>query len=212
MLPKDWGEQQEEDISPTMDNPIVQNIEEGEPSKTQKTSQSLEGEDDHIVIPPTVITPVKLKLKQPSMAIFLTKTKEPALQSSPNDISIENMSKMDGEPAPPASQNSLCKTTKRGRCDVHDCEMTKSKISTQKWRDRGKGRGYGYVTIQKVVYTCSLETRAQKSLINNPEKAVEERNISANSSVKILRGNQTMNLVTDSAGIKARVFRDRKRL
>ena len=39
---------------------------------------------------------------------------------------------VDGEPAPPASQNSLCKTTKRGRCDVHDCEMTKSKISTQK--------------------------------------------------------------------------------
>ena len=89
--------------------------------------------------------------------------------------------------------------------------MTKSKISTQKWRDRGKGRGYGYVTIQKVMYTCSLETRAQKSLINNPEKAVEERNISANSSVKILRGNQTMNLATDSAGIKARVFGDRKR-
>ena len=30
LLPEDWGEQQEEDISPTMNNPIVQNIEEGE--------------------------------------------------------------------------------------------------------------------------------------------------------------------------------------
>ena len=68
------------------------------------------------------------------------------------------------------------------------------------------------MTIQKVVYTCSLETRAQKSLINNPEKAVEERNILANSSETILRGDQTVNLITDSAGIKARVFRDRKRL
>ena len=31
LLPEDWGEQQEEDISPTMNNPIVQNLEEGEP-------------------------------------------------------------------------------------------------------------------------------------------------------------------------------------
>ena len=62
--------------------------------------------------------PAKLKLKQPSMAIFLTKTKEPAFQSSPDDISFENMSKVDREPAPPVSENSLCKPTKRGRCMI----------------------------------------------------------------------------------------------
>ena len=82
---------------------------------------------------------------------------------------------------------------------MHDCGMTKTKISTQKWRARGKGRGYGYVTFQKVHYMCSLNTNVQKSQLDISEKADDGRNVSANNSETILQGDQIM--ILDSAGI-----------
>ena len=50
------------------------------------------------------------------------------------------------------------------------------KISSQKWRDRGGGRGFGYVTIKSTKFICKPKIEA--SLNNSISK--ESRNLSIN--------------------------------
>ena len=47
-----------------------------------------------------------------------------------------------------------CEPNKKGMCVIHECAMRKMKISTKKWKDRGKGRGFGYVRVQVTKYAC----------------------------------------------------------
>ena len=43
---------------------------------------------------------------------------------------------------------------KKGLCDILECAMRKMKISTKKWKDCGKGRGFGYVSVRVTRYAC----------------------------------------------------------
>ena len=54
-------------------------------------------------------------------------------------------------PVPPSDMS--CNYT-RGRCNRHGNMGEKYVISERKWRDRGQGRGYGYVSTKKVKYRC----------------------------------------------------------
>ena len=38
--------------------------------------------------------------------------------------------------------------------------MSKMKVSTKKWRDRGKARGFGWVTIKVTKYCCKFKKTA----------------------------------------------------
>ena len=50
----------------------------------------------------------------------------------------------------------LCKPDKRGRCKKHGCEGITTKVSSKKWKDRGGGRGYGWVHYQSKKFLCKF--------------------------------------------------------
>ena len=50
-----------------------------------------------------------------------------------------------------------CEPDKKGACRVHECAMRKIKISTKKWKDRGKGRGFGFVSVRVTKYACDAK-------------------------------------------------------
>ena len=41
-----------------------------------------------------------------------------------------------------------CEPDSTGKCVIHKCMMSKLKVSTKKWKVRGKARGFGWVTIK----------------------------------------------------------------
>ena len=50
----------------------------------------------------------------------------------------------------------LCNEVNRIKndCVILECAMRKMKISTKKWKDCGKGRGFGYVSVRVTKYAC----------------------------------------------------------
>ena len=67
-----------------------------------------------------------------------------------------------------------CEFDRKGFCKSHNQQAKKMKISSQKWRDRGGGRGFGYVTIKSTKFICKPKIEA--SLNNSISK--ESRNLS----------------------------------
>ena len=55
---------------------------------------------------------------------------------------------------------------KRGVCLFHHMKGEKYTEKTQKWMDRGKGKGYGFVTKRKVRYKCKVKDDALMSSSN----------------------------------------------
>ena len=53
------------------------------------------------------------------------------------------------------SKRVKCEPGQNGKCIIHDCEMRQISVTTKKWRDRGKGRGYGYVSVKIPQFICS---------------------------------------------------------
>ena len=57
--------------------------------------------------------------------------------------------------ATPSMGNAIkCSINRKGFCSTHGVQAKKSQISSQKWRDRGGGRGFGYVTVKSTKYLC----------------------------------------------------------
>ena len=44
---------------------------------------------------------------------------------------------------------------KNGYCVTHQVQTKKFHVLSQKWKDRGKGRGFGYVTTKVAKFQCS---------------------------------------------------------
>ena len=53
-----------------------------------------------------------------------------------------------------------CEPDSMGKCVIHDCVMSKLKVSTKKWKDRGKSRGFGWVTCKTTKYCCKFKKTA----------------------------------------------------
>ena len=56
----------------------------------------------------------------------------------------------------PSMENSdvTCKPDKLGLCRTHRCGGSITKVSSKKWKDRGGGRGYGYVHSTTKKFLC----------------------------------------------------------
>ena len=50
-----------------------------------------------------------------------------------------------------------CVYYKRGMCGKHGKRGVDTKVSSQVWKDRGGGRGYGWVTRKVMKYRCIVE-------------------------------------------------------
>ena len=67
--------------------------------------------------------------------------------------------------ATPSMGNTInCSINRKGFCNTHREQTEKTLISTKKWRDRGGGRGFGYVTVKSTKYYCKSGVIAKKSI------------------------------------------------
>ena len=58
-------------------------------------------------------------------------------------------------PTPSSSRkDQACEPDRGGYCTVHECVGKFVPVSTKKWKDRGKGRGYGYVSGKTKKFIC----------------------------------------------------------
>ena len=65
------------------------------------------------------------------------------------------------------SNDNKCQFQK-GFCIQHNVKGVRYVVTSKKWRDRGKGRGFGYVTSKLVRYRCG-EVQSPESYSNPGE-------------------------------------------
>ena len=78
--------------------------------------------------------------------------------------SIENIDiEREQETLPSVSQNNVpCEMRKDGYCVTHQIENNrKFYVTSKKWKDRGKGRGFGWVSSKILKFQCSVRTSTQ---------------------------------------------------
>ena len=52
---------------------------------------------------------------------------------------------------------------RRGVCQLHKMKGERYVQETKNWKDRGKGKGFGYVTSRKVRYRCMVKNTVPRS-------------------------------------------------
>ena len=96
-----------------------------------------------------------------------------------------------------------CEVNRKGYCKTHQSQAEKRVIKSQVWKDRGAGRGFGYVSKQVTKYACMrrVNTIPQVSdapvmgglVISNSKKS---QNLSEpGQAVKILTGIEGANII-----------------
>ena len=73
---------------------------------------------------------------------------------------LENILDNTGENNMNINVSTKCEFTKKGVCINHGTTSTKIVVPSKKWKDRGGGKGYGYVTTRVTKNICT----ARKSL------------------------------------------------
>ena len=79
--------------------------------------------------------------------------------------------------------NKVCNILKNGMCEQHGIMSTRIQITSKVWKDRGGGRGYGYVSKKVKKPVC----RAKNIPPTVSNISTEERSVShvGNSGVKV---------------------------
>ena len=58
------------------------------------------------------------------------------------------------------TERTKCMVTREGHCTTHDSGTRKVTVSSSKWKDRGNGRGYGYVSTKVTKFICMRRNEA----------------------------------------------------
>ena len=66
-------------------------------------------------------------------------------------------------------EKARCEVTRRGFCQTHNCHTESISVTSKKWRDRGGGRGFGYVSVKVKKYVCKAGSLDNKSNSINPD-------------------------------------------
>ena len=80
---------------------------------------------------------------------------------------------------PSVPRNMMCEADNRGRCEQHGSKMIKIKVSKKTWSDRGKGRGFGWVTKKIPKFICSDAKKTPDVISNIPR--ISDRAVSSSS-------------------------------
>ena len=91
----------------------------------------------------------------------------------PDNLQYKETTKEEREITPSVEQQEekavVCVGTKQGQCETHGCDGEFVKISSKKWRDRGKGRGYGYVQTKVRKFICRYKKSNPSTSTVNPK-------------------------------------------
>ena len=85
-----------------------------------------------------------------------------------NDTTTKNTS----DTTPSVSPN--CNFNRKGYCVTHQVTGKKTTVTSKVWKDRGGGRGYGYVARKVTKYLCGYRADTRRK-INIPDE--ESRNL-----------------------------------
>ena len=87
----------------------------------------------------------------------------PAGMTKDYSVNVDIMKDDDARMSMPSSDSCVYK---RGVCLFHQMKGVKYTEKTQRWMDRGGGKGYGFVTQRRVRYRCKVENDALMSSSN----------------------------------------------
>ena len=62
-----------------------------------------------------------------------------------------------------------CTFTKSGLCEVHRVPGSKVTIPTKKWKDKGGGKGFGWVTVRTKKYQCRVKKGGPEVQLNSTD-------------------------------------------
>ena len=74
--------------------------------------------------------------------------------SSENVGSLEEEQKKEKNTLTTTPSVVRCEVNRKGYCKTHQCQAEKRVIKSQVWKDRGAGRGFGYVSKKVTKYAC----------------------------------------------------------
>ena len=66
-------------------------------------------------------------------------------------------------------EDRTCTFSKRGICEQHLVAGTKLSIPAKKWKDRGRGKGFGWVTTRTTRYLCKVRKSGPTVLDNSSD-------------------------------------------
>ena len=64
-------------------------------------------------------------------------------------------------------EKARCEVTQKGQ--THNCQTDSITVTSQKWHDRGGGRGFGYVSVKVKKYVCKARSFNTRSTLIHPE-------------------------------------------
>ena len=68
-----------------------------------------------------------------------------------------------------SNEKATCNFKRGGHCTVHNCNAKKINVTAKIWKDRGGGRGFGYVTTNRVKYICQAGNILAKQTLKNSQ-------------------------------------------
>ena len=75
------------------------------------------------------------------------------------DIVVNDKSTPEPSSSETEKESSACNINrKRGYCSSHDVTARRILVTTKKWKDRGGGKGFGYVSSRVVKYICQAKS------------------------------------------------------
>ena len=68
-----------------------------------------------------------------------------------------------------SDEKATCNIKRGGYCLTHQCNSRKISVSAKKWKDRGGGLGFGYVTTKRTKYICQAGNLSTKPSLKNSQ-------------------------------------------
>ena len=66
-------------------------------------------------------------------------------------------------------EKAICSFKRGGYCLTHECNSKKINVSAKVWKDKGGGKGFGYVTTKKIKYICEIGSISTNRFSEIPE-------------------------------------------
>ena len=97
----------------------------------------------------------------------------------------------DSQPTPSSrsemkNEKANCIISKKGFCQTHSCLTNSVTVTSKKWRDRGGGRGFGFVQTKVKKFVCKAKNLSTRS----PDIIPGSDNMSSTDN-PVIRGGQT---------------------
>ena len=79
------------------------------------------------------------------------------------DTNIEDPQSTPSSSSRVQNEKAKCIISKKGFCQTHSCLTKSVTVTSKKWRDRGGGKGFGFVQTKVKKFVCKAENPSTRS-------------------------------------------------